>query len=523
MSDESETTPPPPYFMVESELWQEPGSLKLNWTTRKVAIYLRDAASHDPDNVALRSVKRIMADLDLSKYQVISATKKLRNWPSRRKRFIQSWDKRTHRFVLRPIPPKDQQHGRITSTHTKVYRWFWQLSCPDVMKDIFLFICSQFETKDPAGNEVFRCSKFGRKAPSIINCCQIKTGRKIRAKHLNAGRGSVHKAQQEVVSGVVKILVKTGLLVVVERSTDWSPALVRAHAAEAIPSLQKQYNAEQALAGPPRENKSDHHSFRTRNIIREPKPATTTRSLEPPLQPQAAAGAIKSLRQGEDNSPLATSESQPSESPLATSLAPLLRDERHHRLVLEVERDSFFLGESKHDGRHLAKQVTTLLEELPPDLQATDLIDAVRDRTFGGLDRSWGLLLSPKFRNRFVDKILDLYKERKALEKDSRARRFKLQQQAASEDPAVRLQAVQHLRSWYRDSRLADLFIQYLERDDSVPEERVAVYNEIVLANGSLSSEDRARLLPVCKSHLPGVGEESEDLQWAISALTERN
>jgi len=540
MSDESESLPPP-YFQVESELWQDASPLKLNWTTRKVAIYLREAASHDPDHVALRSVKRIMANLDLSKYQVESAIKKLRSWPSRRKRFVQCWDKRNSRFVLRPIPQKDQQHGRTTSEHTKVYRWFWELQCPDVMKDIFLFICSQFETKDSAGNEVFRCSKFGRKAPSIINCCYIPTDGKLRRKH----PGRLHEAQLEVVSGVVKILVKTGLLTVLEEASSRSPALVRAHAAEAIPSLQKRYAARRALAEPPAktsgttsgeqaeppagfsgttsEKKRNHHTIRTRFQNPLPEPATTTRSLEPPLQPQAAAGAIKSLKQGGGQSPLATSESQPSESPLATSLAPLMQDERHRSLVLEVEIDGFFLNESKHDRRHLAQQVTALLQELPDDLHAADLIHAVQDGTFEGIDRSWGLLLSPKFRNRFVDKILDHYGERKSLEKSSEKTRFRLQQMLNSDDPATRLQAIPHLRTWYQGSRLADLFSQYLERVDLEPVESVTIYREISASNGSLSPEDRRRLVPVCESRLHGaVGEELEYLELAISALTER-
>ena len=345
------------------------------------------------------------------------------------------------------------------------------------------------------------------------------------------------------ISEVVRDGLENGQKASSEASSEWSETKQEEPRTECIPSLRKRYAAKGALVGPPagssqatskeqagppaglesghqrKEVGPPHYQIPFQNPF--PKPATKTRSLEPPLQP-AAAGATKSLKQGEGKSSLATSESQSPESPLATSIAPLLRNEKHRLLVLEVERDSFFLGESKHDRRHLAKQVTALLEELPPDLQAADLIDAVRDRTFEGLDRSWGLLLSPKFRNRFVGKILDLYEERKALEEGHKARRFKLQRMANSEDPAVRLEAVQHLRIWYQDSRLAGLFIQYLERADSKPEERVAVYREIVMANGSLSSEDRARLLPVCKSRLPGVGEELEYLGLAISALTDR-
>ncbi len=44
----------PAYFKLDSDLWPEPGPLKLDWPTRKLAIYLREAASHDADNIALR-------------------------------------------------------------------------------------------------------------------------------------------------------------------------------------------------------------------------------------------------------------------------------------------------------------------------------------------------------------------------------------------------------------------------------------------------------------------------------------
>jgi hypothetical protein len=182
LSQKDKVMAKPAYFKLDSDLWPEPGPLKLDWPTRKLAIYLREAASHDEDNIALRSESRIVGDLGMTAYQVKKSLDTLTCWPSRRRSFIQHRHLREGIIVLRPI----------TKRWVKAYRAVWDSSLPDRYKDVLFFVWSQFAGKDHhsggefghkeslgasdgesghketgGGKALFRCSLFGRAQPSV--------------------------------------------------------------------------------------------------------------------------------------------------------------------------------------------------------------------------------------------------------------------------------------------------------------------------------------------------------------------
>ncbi len=164
---------PRSWFAIEAELWQPPGTLKLKDWQRRIAIYLRKCSGVDDGDetrplLVLRSNDRIAADTGLSLNKVEKTINRLRCWPTPNDPFIREHN--GSEITLRPLPTK----------FVRCPVWLWESPLPEDLKDVFLFIRSRFRGKTPQGEELFTCSLWGRKQPSIERCCYVKGKRKGR-------------------------------------------------------------------------------------------------------------------------------------------------------------------------------------------------------------------------------------------------------------------------------------------------------------------------------------------------------
>ncbi|MHB8864402.1 MAG: hypothetical protein ACYC6N_18520 [Pirellulaceae bacterium] len=498
----------PAYFKLDSDLWPEPGPLKLDWPTRKLAIYLREAASHDSDNVALRHEQRIAEDLGMTAYQVRKSLDRLMCWPSRRRSFIQHRHLKEGIIVLRPI----------TARWVKAYRAVWDSSLPDRYKDVLFFVWSQFAGKVPhsdgesntmenlgtsAGDSdpmekrgsaaLFRCSLFGRQQPSILRCCYV---------------GRRNKMRKHMVSDMVSRMVQAGLLVVRNMATSRSAMLCEEPSKETIRALQNRSCVQNDATRNPAGNPAEKHEEPSkpsrgtqRKNLRNPaekheeptfskpvsKPKSKTQPQNPifktPLGSAACSGwgAASQLKQEkvdkqtpsvirltrnechrlpvEDESlSLGTGKDELLEVPFPCKLSAAaveeeiegiwkyLKKESHRLLIRKVEASTISLLESKRDPRLLAQELSAFLNALPADVDHRDIVEALESSEFETLrERSWGLLLSANFKIRFAQAIKHGRAKRQQLLMQNRETLKRLRLKLRSENPTDRLEALRVL------------------------------------------------------------------------------
>ncbi|MFO7764620.1 MAG: hypothetical protein R6V61_12910, partial [Wenzhouxiangellaceae bacterium] len=119
----------PRFFPLDADLWQVPGPLKLDWPTRKLAIYLREASSHNADPACYRTRKRIRQDLGMTAHRLRKSLEMLKRWPDKDTPFLRHVGS-DDLFILRPVPNR----------WVKAYRATWESSLPDSHKDVLLFV-----------------------------------------------------------------------------------------------------------------------------------------------------------------------------------------------------------------------------------------------------------------------------------------------------------------------------------------------------------------------------------------------
>lgn len=455
------------WFAVDSALWQEPGPLKLDWPTRKLAIYLREAAGvHDDgdevrSHVVLRSEKRIMQDLKLSKRVLQNSIKKLQSWPSRRQRFIQSYDPQTSYFALRELLPV-----KGGPRFVRVYRWFWEAAgIPDTIKDILLFTKTRFEGKD-GSDELFSMSIKGMKQPSILRCCYIKA------------MGGPERLK--MVRGVVKLLTKTGLVVVKRWSTSRSPMVVTI--CDSIPSetvsktlLARRVTSEpfsshqqSSLESPAdlslvtSEDISSHHTSdpvsypEAHSSSSDPAPVAERQGgVEEPSRMEIAFEEASKIMEELERSkwgsscsetvsePETVSESETVSEPDPEYVALLAPAQRE--IIKEVERNCLGLQPSRAI-QHVPDGLDCLFGDFP-NLRTSDLLAVLESDEFANLrSLSWGLIFSnEKYFSRFTKKLRAVIHDRRESEDRLRESQSEVLNGLASSDLQKRSQAVSAL------------------------------------------------------------------------------
>jgi len=494
-----------PWFLVDSELWQEPGDLKLDWATRKLAIYLRDAEGKWPikgkktDHVVVRAQKTICADFGISKNQLKKSIERLRVWPSRRRRFIKSYqlDGDNLTLILRPIPK--QKKG----THfVRVYRWLWESNLPDAVKDIVLFTRTRFEGKDADDNELFSLRMKGDRQPSILRCCYLGG---LNSK-LSTGNG-----RHRMVSKVVRTLEQSGLVTVVKRSTSQRPMVVKLNdskrsetVSKLLCSLEVTSKQSTKLPAKPHEVTSEYSPklpAESRKVTTLQTPFHTPSSntiLNPPSEgsPEGEPqGGIKSEQERDGYEELrrafSDSDSEEENSFLDELLLddgeqeedweeeesdvprePLKRNPPYHDLLqpeelrfAEMVEQECSLQSSYVKPAEVAEFIKLLFNGGPAEKSAEPVIAAMNDVSFEGINsKSWGYFKS--LQNRFLDvleKKAEPLREAEERDKERQARLLELQN---SPDASERREAARSLAQLLRTETLLN-FLQD-ETDESV-------------------------------------------------------
>ncbi|MEQ9410691.1 MAG: hypothetical protein RIK87_23470 [Fuerstiella sp.] len=355
----------------------------------------------------------------------------------------------------------------------------------DWQKHLLLFVMSQFRGYErDFGIPLYTLNFFGRKGTSIERCCRIP--------------GKV-KERRLLLRQFVKQLQQDGIMSVVADSTSNRPAIccVSRDVLERInPVYDKPGLATIPLTGsggkkrcrPKRSitvkrNAATSHSSRSSAVTENAAvPSSETHvkdskdseaSAKIPESPRSAVGrrgAISSrfkaeVIDGDEESGAENTSSDQAMTGYGDDLAELMTTRHHQRLTAEIEKKccDVWLVKSRTDRRTLASLWELVLSELPNTITADDVELAIRSAEFQGLDaRSWGLLLSDKYRTRFAIEVRKKFEGRIRQGKEAEDRYANTKRALRSSEAAERVAAVRTLATSYTNKPEALLLVAVL-------------------------------------------------------------
>ena len=430
---------PPPWFPVDAELWQEPGPHKLPWYARRVAVYLRSRADRE-DELVLTSTQRIVADTKLSGKKVRLSLEQLKTWPSRRQRFIRSYQPKYNRITLRPLP----------IPFVRCYRWLWESPLPDDLKDIILFVRSRFAGKTNDGQELFDCNRQGRRQPSILRCCYL--------------RGTDFRGRERRLLNMVRWLEQSGMMAVEKRSTMNRAMVVRLCDETPSPTVSKILSRLRSGEQKPDQVGSKASSSGEQNIS-EVGPNASSSGDTP-----------KSVSKSVFQSPPSESFSNPApagQEERGISLTPAKRLTeyltRKNELVqlLKACVDSKNLVRGKLSFDQSAENFLKIWKSFNPvdqdELLVEDLLWALTSEVWNGMDRVLGLRLSHRYQDRFKEELLVSLEIRREEERKRQQEELRREQERVRRTPKYQFEKA--LERPYPGIRFGICF----EMDDALP------------------------------------------------------
>jgi len=445
--------------------------------------------------------------------------------------------------LVRPIPGKNF----VQVYEAVVYRQDWQ----DWQKHLLLFVMSQFRgSEQDFGVPLYSLNMRGRVGPSIEKHCRVP--------------GTV-KERRRKVRKFLKQLETEGILRVVEPATSNRPAIcmisrealeqmeprgyqnsttdpedrvARLRFAPSSPEMRGKpkpsSRANRYLAGgkPKPSNRANRNLAKGQTVtnVKEPEESEESKKIpEPPVPPSAARGAISSPNNRRTSDSDSAFEDEGEFLPVGDDLASLLKSEYHRKLTNLVEQhcSGMSLMPSRENRESLAGKWQVLLEELPADLNHDDVINAITSEHFEGLNsRSWGLLLSKNYLNRFFVEIQKHYECRKQLAKEASDSLELACRRLHDPDPAYRKQAIEVLAARAEAKKAVPLLLAGVlvgkkrDQESSVRLEAAKQLIRLVVLNrisNDMLRPIRARLPRMLRDDDPQVRDELEYLQQTIS------
>ena len=392
----------------------------------------------------------------------------------------------------------------------------------DWQKHLLLFVMSQFRGHDPQfGIKKNALNLYGRKGQSIERFCKIPGSTTVRRKRI---RKFVEQLQnQHVIEIVEEATCNRPAICIVNRDTleGIVPDYERHQCATlkmTVPHAKPHRHASRsntvtphvAHRHPSRSNTVTPHVATPSSVtyVKDSKDSEDSKKiLESPRSACGGRGAISSLAIDEtsgDNSESGyeISEFSDTEWDMEDGLAALMESERHADLTREVERRciGFHLNQSRAHPRFLAGNWTAILEELPGDLEADDVVSAITSSEFDGLDaKSWGLLLADKFIKRFFIEIKKNYDQRKRSINSTQQLFDDSCKQLRDDNAATRKAAVERLVGVFGNNSKVPLMIAGMligECRDDDPSVRLVAARKLVflVSLGKISIQDKATI-----------------------------